>query len=46
MANKVETTSFFEKKFKRYKKKFKNLESDLDLLISQLENDPQMGIEW
>ncbi len=44
MANKVIPTPFFESKYKRFSKKFRNLKEELADLGKQLEKDHSIGI--
>lgn len=43
MTNKVRLTSHFESRYKRFAKKFASLESDVDALVEQLEENPALG---
>jgi hypothetical protein len=43
MANQVIPTPLFESKYKRFKKKFPSLESEMSDLITDLEENPLQG---
>ncbi len=43
MANNVKLTLLFETRYKRFAKKFKSLESDIDVLIDELSRTPTTG---
>ncbi len=44
MKNKIYTTPSFEKKFKKYKKKFKSLNNEIIVLIKLLEENAEQGV--
>lgn len=44
MANKIKYTSVFEKYFKRYSKKYRSLNDDLQQLEKQLIENPTIGV--
>ena len=44
MPNEVKITSIFEARYKRFIKKFLSLESEIDILIEELQNNPTLGI--
>ncbi len=43
MANTVLTTPYFERRYKRFKKKFATLDEEYAALINQLEASPESG---
>ncbi len=43
MASTVLTTPYFERRYKRFKKKFTTLDEDYEVLINQLETNPESG---
>ena len=44
MANKVRTIPVFERKYKRFLKKFSSLEQEVDDLIDELKVNPTLGV--
>ncbi|MCH8317991.1 MAG: type II toxin-antitoxin system RelE/ParE family toxin [Bacteroidetes bacterium] len=45
MKNNVYTTPLFDKKFKKFKRKFPSLENEIDELIKELKQNPKQGID-
>ena len=43
MANTIFTTPYFERRYKRFKKKFATLDEDYEALVNRLEVNPESG---